>query len=360
MSFSNIIKRKNKFLLPFSWVYKAGVVLHHKFYEWGFMQTEKPALPLICVGNLAVGGTGKTPMVEYLLRLLTPNYKVATISRGYKRKSKGVVIANDETRFTEIGDEPMQFHTKFPQAKIVVGEKRINAINELMQQFPATDVIILDDAFQHKAVQAGLNILLTEYDNLFTNDYYLPAGQLRDLKGNYKKADIIIVTKCPETLTMDEKHRLRHQIKPLSHQTIYYTSIRYGEPVHISTNISTHLTSVKNVLLITGIANPEPLIAYLKRHDISLKVNSFPDHHQFNQSDINHLKKSFHNIKGDNKIIITTEKDAMRFKQFETGLEDLPFFAIPIEHNFLFNEAQSFNDKILLFIKNKNNYAKEK
>lgn len=359
MSFSKIIKRKSRLLLPFSWLYQAGVVLHNKTYDWGFKKSTSSNLPLICVGNLSVGGTGKTPMVEYLLRLITPHYKTATISRGYKRESRGVLIANDNTSVSDIGDEPMQFHKKFPQAKIVVGEKRVDVLDELMQKYPETEVVILDDAFQHKAIQAGLNILLTEYDNLFTDDYYLPAGQLRDLKENYKKADIIVVTKCPETITTEDKKNVLNRIKPLSNQAVYFTAIRYGAPYQIFTTASSSLNKIENALLVTGIANPKPLISYLKRHDISLKVNSFPDHHKFSQNDIDLLKEQFQTINNKNKIILTTEKDAMRLSLFDESLKDFPVFAIPVEHQFLFDEAQSFNNNILQFINNKRTHEKK-
>ena len=349
----NIIKKKSKLLLPFSWLYKAGVVLHQKTYDWGLKKSQTFQLPVICVGNLSVGGTGKTPMAEYLLRLLTPELTVAIISRGYKRKSKGIFIANKNTTVAEIGDEPMQYHIKFSPAKIVVGEKRVEAINETLKLFPATEVIILDDAFQHKAVKAGLNILLTEHDNIFTDDYYLPAGQLRDLKENYRNAQIIVVTKCPADLSETEKKNIIQKINPLPAQLVYFTTLVYGEPYHIFNAAATQPESVKNAVLVTGIANPQPLIGYLKRHDISLKMISFPDHHRFGQSDIDRIKQIFQSIDKQNKIIFTTEKDAMRLMEFEKEFQDTPVFAIPVEHQFLFNTGNDFNNVILDFIKNK-------
>lgn len=353
MSFENIIKRKSKLLLPFSWLYQTGVIIHNKIYDWGWKKSEAFDLPVICVGNLSVGGTGKTPMVEYLLRLLSSQYKVATISRGYKRQSAGVLIANENTTAADIGDEPMQFHSKFPAVKVVVAEKRAEGIQEVVKQFPETGVIILDDAFQHRAVKAGLNILLTDYNNLFTQDYYLPAGQLRDLKCNYTKADIIIITKCPAELSVPRKYHVIKQIKPLLNQKIYFTTFNYSTPYNIFTRQTISLTEVKEAVLVTGIANPQPLTSYLKRHDIGLKVLSFPDHHKFSQSDIDGVKEAYQSIKQQNKIIITTEKDSMRLKEFVNSLQALPVYALPVQHHILFDEGDDFNNLIYRFIQNK-------
>ncbi len=310
-------------------------------------------MPVISVGNLSVGGTGKTPHIEYLIRLLQYQFRVATMSRGYKRHTQGFLLADADTNAVKIGDEPMQYHIKFSPAKIVVGEKRVEAINETLKLFPATEVIILDDAFQHKAVKAGLNILLTEHDNIFTDDYYLPAGQLRDLKENYRNAQIIVVTKCPADLSETEKKNIIQKINPLPAQLVYFTTFAYGEPHHIFNAAATQPESVKNAVLVTGIANPQPLIGYLKRHDISLKMISFPDHHSFGQSDIDQIKQIFQSIDKQNKIIFTTEKDAMRLKEFEKEFQDIPVFAIPVEHQFLFNTGNDFNNVIFDFIKNK-------
>lgn len=353
MRFEKIIKEKSKLLLPFSWLYKAGVLLHNKTYHWGLKKSQTFRLPVICVGNLSVGGTGKTPMVEYLLRLLTPNFSVATISRGYKRKSKGIFISDQNTTAKEIGDEPMQFFTKFPAAKIVVGERRVEAIKELLDHFPATQVIILDDAFQHREVKAGLNILLTEYSNLFTDDYYLPAGQLRDLKQNYRCAEIIIVTKCPPGISKNEQNRIIQKLNPTPTQLIYFTTISYRQPYNIFNDFQAPLKTVKNILLLTGIANPQPLIDYLTQYDVRIETVSFPDHHRFRERDIDKVIEIFKLINDQNKIILTTEKDAMRLKEFDQKLQNLPVFAIPVEHQFLFNNENDFNDVILKFIKSK-------
>ncbi|MFV0604245.1 MAG: tetraacyldisaccharide 4'-kinase [Niabella sp.] len=350
MNFENVIQRKNKWLLPFSWLYKTGVVIFHKLYDWGIKKTVEPQLPVICIGNLSVGGTGKTPMVEYLLRLLLPQFKVATISRGYKRQSKGIIIADSKTIVSDIGDEPMQFHTKFPKAIVVVGEKRVQAMNELMIDYPATQVVILDDAFQHRAIKAGLNILLTDYHNLYNNDYYLPAGQLRDLKSNAAKADIIIVTKCPDNLSIEERTTIAETITRTSSQQVYFTSIRYGKLYNIFTNECVNLYDIHKVLLLTGIANPLPLEKYVKQQGTDSELFNFPDHHTFTLRDMGKIKQQFELIPTQNKAILTTEKDATRLMAFRSELSALPVVAITIEHQFLFNEGEKFDKAVIEFI----------
>lgn len=340
-------------LLPFSLLYKSGVILHNKIYDLGLKKISRFDVPVICVGNLSVGGTGKTPMVEYLLRLLTPDHKVATVSRGYRRRSKGVMIATDNITSDDIGDEPMQFYTKFKNTNVVVGEKRADAMQMLLQQHPDTEVIILDDAFQHRAVAAGLNILLTEYNNLYNTDYYLPAGQLRDLKSNSAKADIIIVTKCPDELTDSDAKIVINVLQLLPSQKVYFTAYHYGKPLGFLSKKEASLNDCNSALLVSGIANPAPLAAYLKRHDISLKIKSFADHHAFNLNDIKSIIQLFEQMPGNKKWIITTEKDAMRLKNFESMLAGLPVFIIPVEHRFLFSQEESFQQQVFGFIKSK-------
>lgn len=360
MSLQNIIKRKSKLLLPFSWLYSAGVAAYNKIYDWGLKKSFLPELPVICVGNLAVGGTGKTPMVEYLLRLLSKDFKVATISRGYKRQSTGVIVADENTTTKEIGDEPMQFHAKFPDVKVVVGERRVPALEMLLEKYPETQIVILDDAFQHRAISAGLNILLTDHSNLFTDDYQLPAGELRDLKSNYKKADVIVVTKSPAGLLEDERKKIIEKIKPLSHQTVFFTSIRYEAPYNIFDNTLRPLSAISSVLMVTGIASPVSMAEYLEDKGLKPELYTFPDHHNFTPKDINGIRELFQSIKDSNKIIITTEKDAMRLRQFPDGLKGLPVFALPIRHHFLFNDDMRFEKLIHQFVTKKSNYGKKK
>jgi len=220
-------------LLPFALLYWLGISIRNWLYKKNILKSASFGLPLICVGNLSVGGTGKSPMVEYLVSNLKDKFKVATLSRGYKRKTKGYALANENTTALEIGDEPMQFHQKFPDVPIAVGEERIHAIPQLLHDRPETQAIILDDAFQHRAIKAGLNILLTDYNNLFTRDFYLPTGDLRDSKSSYKRAEVIVVTKCKPDLAEVEKQKLVKEINLMPGQLIFFSAIVYGQLYHI-------------------------------------------------------------------------------------------------------------------------------
>ena len=225
--FSNLfLKSFRILLLPFSLLYWLAIAIRNWLYNKKIIRSTSFGLPIICVGNLAVGGTGKSPMVEYLVRLLKDQFKVATLSRGYKRRTKGYALADDESTALEIGDEPMQFHIKFPDISVAVGEERLEAIPQLLHDRPDTQAIILDDAFQHRAIKAGLNILLTDYSNLFTRDFYLPTGDLRDLKSEYKRAEVIVVTKCKPDLTIHEKEKIIKEIEPSKWANNFFCSDR--------------------------------------------------------------------------------------------------------------------------------------
>jgi len=306
--------------------------------------------PIICVGNLAVGGTGKTPMVEYLLRLLKDDYSVATLSRGYKRKTNGFGIADENTTALDIGDEPMQFHLKFPKVTVAVGEERLEAIPQLLHDRSKTQLIILDDAFQHRWVKAGLNILLTEYTNLYSRDFLLPAGDLRDIKQSAKRAEILIVTKCKHQISIEEKKLIIKELKPTINQQVFFTEILYANPYHLFTKQTIDLHADTNVLLVCGIANPTPLKDFLTTHVHTYDMLRYPDHHIFDSDDLADIKKQFHNIAVQNKIILTTEKDGVRLQKFEKELIDFPLYVIPITHAFLFNEENRFYELISNFI----------
>jgi tetraacyldisaccharide 4'-kinase len=308
--------------------------------------------PIICVGNIAVGGTGKTPMVEYLVRLLQHDFNTATLSRGYKRKTKGFAIAGINTTALEIGDEPMQFHKKFPAVTVAVGEERLVAIPQLLHDKPATKVIILDDAFQHRTVNAGLNIVLTAYNNLFTRDLMLPAGDLRDVKASMKRADIIIVTKCKADCSEEEKRSIIKEIAPNANQNVFFTTISYGNPYHLFSSQPITIERTTGILLVCGIANPQPLKDFLVSHFDSYDMLRYADHHIFHSEDLAEIQKHFNKLQDTNKIILTTEKDAVRLLKFEDQLKDFPVYVLPIEHHFLFNESAAFDTLIRDFISN--------
>jgi tetraacyldisaccharide 4'-kinase len=351
MNFNAPLLRPFRILLfPFSLIYGAAVWIRNRLYNKGVLRSTGFNLPIICVGNLSVGGTGKSPMVEWLIRSLYINTPVAVLSRGYKRRTKGYALAGEHTTALDIGDEPMQFHNKFPQVTIAVGEERIVAIPQLLHDRPNTKVIVLDDAFQHRAIKAGLNILLTNYDNLFTRDWFLPTGDLRDERKSYKRAHVIVVTKCPAKLSTEEKETIRQEIKPLSHQHVFFSTIRYGAPYHIIHKKAITLNASMEVLLVSGIANPMPLKRYLQDVTKTYYEILYRDHHIFSIDDWKDIVNRFNNISTDNKIILTTEKDAVRLIKFGQALQDYPIYVIPIEIQFLFNEAHQFTDIISKFI----------
>jgi tetraacyldisaccharide 4'-kinase len=346
-----LLKTIRILLFPFSLVYALVVIIRNWCYDRRLFHSTSFNLPIICVGNLAVGGTGKSPMVEQLVRLLKDNYRIAVLSRGYKRKTKGYALADSTTSALDIGDEPMQFHRKFPDVPIAVGEERVVAIPQLLHDRPETGVIILDDAFQHRSVRAGLNILLTDYSNLFTRDWWLPSGDLRDSPSSDKRADIIIVTKCPEDLSEDERRSVAIEISPEKHQQLFFSAIRYGTPYHIIRQAETTVIDAGvEVLLVSGIANPAPLKRWLNEHSRTYYEMAYGDHHIFTIDDLRAVIRRFDSITAEKKIIVTTEKDAVRLVKFRQELERWPLYVLPIMPMFLFGDEQRFRAGIFKFI----------
>lgn len=337
-------------LFPVSLIYGGIVWLRNWLFDKNILKSASFNFPIICVGNIATGGTGKTPMTEYLIRLLQQQYNTATLSRGYKRKTKGFAIADANTTALEIGDEPMQFHNKFPNVTVAVGEERLVAIPQLLHDRPGTQVIILDDAFQHRTVKAGFNIVLTAYNNLYSRDLMLPAGDLRDVKASMKRADVIVVTKCKPGITEAEKTAIIKELHPKKEQSVFFTEIGYSKPYHLFSNVQTAIGPETNALLVCGIANPRPLKDYLATAINTYDMLRYPDHHIFDMDDLAEIKKQFERIKSDNKIILTTEKDAVRLVKFEQELKDYPVFVLPIEHRFLFNEVSAFEKMVSDFV----------
>lgn len=349
--FSNwFLKSFRILLLPFALLYGVIVIIRNWLYDKNILKSTSFGLPLICVGNLSVGGTGKSPMVEYLVQLLKADFNVAVLSRGYKRKTRGYALATSATTALEVGDEPMQFHYKFPDVPVAVGEERLEAIPQLLHDKPETEVVILDDAFQHRAIKAGLNILLTDCGNLFTDDFYLPTGDLRDSKSSHKRADIIIITKCSSQMRPEEKAVIAKGLDLQPHQTVFFTTIRYGTPYHITQHRFTYIDEHTDVLLLTGIANPKPLQQYLEERINTYFMLHYSDHHIFTFDDWKEIKKRFQNMDALKKIILTTEKDATRLLKYESELTNMPLYVIPIEHQFLFGEGPQFNDLVSTFI----------
>lgn len=351
MLFGVFLKSFRILLLPFALIYWVIIFIRNWMFDNKILSASSFGLPVICVGNLSVGGTGKSPMVEYILLHLKDQFKIATLSRGYKRKTKGYALADENSTALEIGDEPMQFHLKFPDVPVAVGEERVASIPQILHDRPETQAIILDDAFQHRAIKAGLNILLTDFNNLFTRDFYLPTGDLRDLKSGYKRADIIVVTKCKPDITDGEKKKITEEINPLPNQQVFFTTIEYGSPYHLVSRTGTVLKG-KDVLLVSGIANPGSLKKYLEATSNYYETMLFPDHHIFSIDDWKNMKNRFEKIISKNKIILSTEKDAVRLMKFNNEIESVPFYILPVQHRFLFEEGNCFNDTIINFIRN--------
>lgn len=330
-------------LFPLALIYRVIIWVRNKLFDYNILKSASFNFPLICVGNLAVGGTGKTPMTELIVELLKDEFKMATLSRGYKRRTKGFAVANANTTALEIGDEPMQFHKKYPEMIVAVGEERLFAIPQILSQFPETQTIILDDAFQHRSVKSGLNIILTDYNNLYTRDLMFPAGDLRDMKSSSKRAEVIVVTKCKSDLNADKKMSILKELKPLPQQEVFFTSITYGNPYHMfDTQKKLNLTSSDHVLLVCGIANPGQIKKYLSNIVYSYEMIKFPDHHIFTTDDLQEIKSQFSKMLSDKKFILTTEKDAVRLEKFKEELVDFPIYVLPIKHQFLFDDEVRF------------------
>lgn len=328
-------------MYPLALLYGLAIWIRNKLFEWDVLPEQEFDIPVINVGNLMVGGTGKTPHVEYLLRLLQPHYKTATLSRGYGRKSLGYILADEKSIAEEIGDEPMLYATKFKDTLVVVCEKRIYAIPNLIGDHPETDVIIMDDGFQHRSVKAGMNILLTMHDKPFYDDLLLPAGTLREWPSGYKRAHIIIVTKCPSDLTENKKRELIDKINPLPHQKIYFTKMVYLPPVNAFTGEPLKEIKNLNALVFSGIANALPFENYCESIFKSITPLEYKDHHNFDSVDIDDILLRYSKIDGE-KIILCTEKDWMRIRgtDLEQQLKDAPLYYLPIEVRMMGHEDE--------------------
>ncbi len=347
-----LLKSLRLLLFPFSLLMALAVMVRNRLYNWKWLQSTSFNLPLICVGNLSVGGTGKSPMTEMLIDWLIDDYKLATLSRGYKRKTKGYLLAGDQTTALEIGDEPMQFHLKYPEVAVSVGEERILAIPQLLHDRPETQVVILDDAFQHRAIKAGLNIILTDYNNPYWDDWFLPTGDLRDERVSAQRADIIVVTKCPANIEEEERQNVLKKINPLANQHVFFTTLQYGVPYHIQTHAAYLLHQQCEVLLVCGIANPAPLKMYLEEQAGLYEQMNYSDHHIFSIDDLRNIRQKFAELESASKIILTTEKDAVRLVKFGNELNNLPLYVQPVKHAVLFNEEEEFKRMITGFVKN--------
>ncbi|MDI9338235.1 MAG: tetraacyldisaccharide 4'-kinase [Alphaproteobacteria bacterium] len=351
MNLNNVFLKSFRFLLfPFAILYGLIVYFRNVLYDFNVFKSVHFNIKTICVGNISSGGTGKTPMVEFLIGLIKDHYKLAVLSRGYKRKSHGFLIATEKVSALEMGDEPYQFFLKFPDQTISVCENRLLAIPLLVQQDPNLELIILDDAFQHRSIFADYNIVLTEFNNLYTRDFYLPTGELRDNPRSAARAQMIIVTKCPTHITENEMIYTKHKLKLKPHQKLFFSCIEYGIPYHLfKPKDNWILTPDLEVLLVFGIANPLPLKNYILENTFTYYQLDFDDHHIFTSDDMKEILKNFFSIPTNNKIILTTEKDAVRLVKFKSELEYLPIYVLPINFSII-NETE-FKKEIFNYLK---------
>jgi len=354
-----MIKILGIILFPVSILYGLIIFVRNLFFDWGLSDSQKFNIPVISIGNLVAGGTGKTPMTGYLVNLLKNDRKLATLSRGYGRKTKGFIVASSGTKSFLIGDEPKQYKYKFPEIIVSVGENRAKAIDALILNYHA-DLILLDDAFQHRSVVAGLSILLFDYKDIYKMDFMLPTGNLREWKSGKKRADVFVVTKCPPDLSENEREKIKGILHPKSNQTVYFSYIQY-EDLRLYDDIKKNSADdLKrySVLLVSGIANPKPLIEYLKPLSKEVVTLTFKDHHAFDEDDVRNIKGKFDLISNPNKIIITTEKDLMRLTDLSAETLGLlnPLYYIPISTDFFEEDKNKFDEQILNYVrKNKTN-----
>ncbi len=347
----------NKWLVPLSWIYGWGVKLRNMMFEIGILKSRAFDLPVISVGNITAGGTGKTPHVEYLADLLRDKFRVAVLSRGYKRKSKGFLTASEQTPVHLIGDEPYQMKQKFPDITVAVDANRCHGIDQLTESDKRLDVILLDDAFQHRYVKPGINILLVDYHRLIIYDTLLPAGRLREPLSGKDRADIVIVTKCPKDLKPMEYRVITKAMALYPYQQLYFTTLEYGQlkPFIHTSKSATALTPSElkhtNTILLTGIASPKQLEHDLSPHISSLTPLTFSDHHQFKPKDIQLINNTFAAMK-EPKCIITTEKDATRLRD-AAGLSDEVrnhMYVIPVHIRFMQEQEEMFNNHIIGYV----------
>jgi len=343
-----MLKYLRLLLLPFNPIYALVVYIRNKFYDWGIFKSFSFDLPIICIGNLAVGGSGKTPTTEYLVRLLS-QYKIAILSRGYGRKTKGFVLADDTATAETIGDEPLQYYRKFKNVTVAVCEDRVTGINQLKDNH---DVILLDDAYQHRKVKAGFSVLLFEFAKLQKIQMLLPTGNLRETFSGIKRANQVLITKSPTEITAETSKKLSEKLNLKSQQNLAFSHIGYQKLKHLYTNEEIDFQQNREVFLLTGIANPEPLKQYLLAMKVKLHSFEYPDHHRFTETEIEQLIKAYQAHPAKEKLIITTEKDGQRLlaNNLRDLLLNLPVYYLPIAVEINTADKRRFDQKILDYV----------
>lgn len=346
-------------LAPCAPFYGLMVTIRNRLYDYNILNSTEFRLPIISIGNITVGGTGKTPHVEYLISLLHGTFNLAALSRGYKRKSRRFLLATPGSTAEEVGDEPRQIKRKFPDIQMAVDANRVHGVQKLIADYKELNVILLDDAFQHRSIKPGLSILLIDYNRPLSRDNLLPLGNLRENAGEKRRAHIIIVTKCPQKLKPIERRLVVKEINPFPYQTLYFTTMIYGEFYPVFESDAPKLT--KNtckkekyrLYMVTGIVNSRPLKKHLRGISPKITESKFPDHHYFSRKDIDAITSAFETIDHDKKIIITTEKDAMRFQSTKWINDTLKknMYYIPVGIEFLDEEEDTFNNQIISYVR---------
>ncbi|HRN16400.1 MAG TPA: tetraacyldisaccharide 4'-kinase [Xylanibacter oryzae] len=343
-------------LLPISWLYGIGVSIRNFLFNIGILKSRSFDIPIISVGNITVGGTGKTPHVEYLIRLLKDNFNIAVLSRGYKRKSKEFILADDDTEMSMIGDEPYQMKQKFPNITVAVDKDRCHGIEQICgnNSTKKTDVILLDDAYQHRYVKAGINILLVDYHRMLSSDKLLPAGRLRESEDGKSRADMVIITKCPSDLKPMEFRVITKAMDLYPYQQLFFTTLIYKDlmPIYEGESKSIESISEDNILLLTGIASPQQILEDLKPYMKNINQMTYQDHHLFTDKDVEDLNNRYSALPSP-KIIITTEKDATRIKGLEGLSEEVKrnIYTLPIEVKFMLEQKDTFNENIIGYVR---------
>lgn len=344
-------------LLPVSYLYGIITFIRNSLYDWRILKEKKFDIHTIGVGNLAVGGAGKTPLVEYLIRLLLNEHsQIATLSRGYKRKTNGFVLADENSTAEDIGDEPLIYKTKYP-VLVAVDASRANGIKNLIALSEnAPKVILLDDVFQHRSVRCGLNIVVSDYNNLYFNDTMLPSGTLREFKNGIVRADIIIISKTPDRTSPVEIRNILKDVNPKAHQRVFFSYLKYGELYSIH-NLNDRMDTLNElfrfrIISFAGIANAQPMVNYLKEYAAELRHLPFPDHHEYSLKDLEDIERYYTSFEGSNKILVTTEKDLMRLKNNSVWeiAKRMNIYVLPVEVSFK-DKEEEFNALILNYVR---------
>lgn len=354
--------KKYFFLWPLSLVFRLVTDIRNLMYDKGIIKSVRFNIPIISIGNITVGGTGKTPHTEYISDLLCKDFRVAVLSRGYNRKTRGFIEVKSSFTTNETGDEPLQIARKFPDVLVAVDEERVNGVKTILETHPETGVIILDDAFQHRRIKAGLSILLVDFNRLISRDHLLPYGRLREKWRNARRANLILVTKSPDGMSDTEMDKLKKELEISSRQYIFFTSTAYQDPIPVFENYNTeyHLSEAdrkqQGAVLVTGIARPKPFKLYLEKFFEEIIHLVFPDHHHFNNDDLLKIDRGMEKLKTRFKVILTTSKDAVRLRDFINISPALKksLYHIPVGVVFLKNGKQEFDNLIINYVRENN------